>query len=378
MASRILPFVFGLAHAVSPAPQNRAAWLTAPATPFAVQEAAYPSPLSHEIVIRSAAVAINPVDWKVQYGSTFPITYPHILGEDVAGEVVEVGDAVDSIKVGDRVVAYAQGLGTRDSRNGAFQLYAAVPQVLTSKIPDSLSYTDGVVLPLGIATAAAGLFQKGYLELPLPGSGAANGTDAPLTAKKVVLVWGGSSSVGTSAIQLAIAAGIRVATTASPRNHDYVKDLGAEWAFDYRSSTVVDDIVAALKGLELVGVYDAIGDDPTLNAAVAVVNGLADSVSTKVVTVNGFRNEIKDGVKILGFSAAAIGKNEVGPAIFQDFLPSAIQDGLIKPKPTAWVVAEDLEGVQGAVDESRSGVSAQKIVVKLAPEDSTFRDELKI
>jgi hypothetical protein len=105
MASRLLPFVFGLAHAVSPAPQNRAAWLTAPATPFAVREAAYPSPLPHEIVIRSGAVAINPVDWKVQYGSTFPITYPHILGEDVAGEVVEVGSAVDSVKVGDRVVA---------------------------------------------------------------------------------------------------------------------------------------------------------------------------------------------------------------------------------------------------------------------------------
>ncbi len=116
-----------------------------------------------------------------------------------------------------------------------------------------MSFTDAAVLPLGIATAAAGLFQADYLRLPLPVAKADNATGSRVDTKKVVLVWGGSSSVGSSAIQLAAAAGVRVATTASPRNHDYVKGLGAEWAFDYRSENVIGDIVASLKDLELGG-----------------------------------------------------------------------------------------------------------------------------
>ncbi len=104
MLTRALQLFLGLAQTTS-SPQNRAAWLTAPkAWPFVVREAPYPTPLPDEIIIKSGAIAINPVDWKIQYRASFKLEYPHILGQDVAGEVVEIGSAVDSIQVGDRVL----------------------------------------------------------------------------------------------------------------------------------------------------------------------------------------------------------------------------------------------------------------------------------
>lgn len=109
-----------------------------------------------------------------------------------------------------------------------------------------MAYEDAAVLPLALSTAACGLFQKDQLGLEYPSA----------TAKptgKTLLVWGGSTSVGSNAIQLAVAAGYDVIATASPRNFDYVKGLGAGQVFDYNSSTVVADIVAALHGRTIAG-----------------------------------------------------------------------------------------------------------------------------
>ncbi|KAK3690191.1 zinc-binding oxidoreductase CipB [Podospora appendiculata] len=348
--------------------RNRAAYIVAKATPFQVREAPYPSPLPHEIVIKARAVAVNPVDWKLQYQAIFDLKYPHILGEDVAGDVVEVGSAVDTIKVGDRVTAYAEGIPTRDPRNGAFQLYVAVSALMAAKIPASLSFTAATVIPLGAATAAAGLFQEAYLHLPLPVPAQTDQEPVTSTASTdyVLLVWGGSSSVGSNAIQLAVASGARVATTASARNFDYAKGLGAEWVFDYNSPAVVDEIIAAVKkaGVRVAGVFDAIGGNAVVEACVDIVNIVGAHEAT-IATVDPGRNSVLDGVPVRGVAASDIGKNEVGRAIFHGFLPRALETGQFLPKPDAWVVAEGLEGVQKGVDASRRGVSARKVIVTL-------------
>lgn len=143
------------------------------------------------------------------------------------------------------------GLGTNDPKHGGFQLYTVCKDIIVSPIPDSLSFEQAVVLPLAISTAATGLFKKDRLALPYP-------TNASKPTGKSVLVWGGSSSVGSSAIQLAAAAGVTVVTVASSHNLEYVKSLGAEHAFDYKSPSVVDDIVSAVKGTGFTGVFDAI------------------------------------------------------------------------------------------------------------------------
>jgi len=73
--------------------------------PLKVDEAPMPSPEAHEVVIKNSAVAINPVDWKIQDYGLFVEKFPNVLGTDSAGEVVEVGSNVNNFKKGDRVLA---------------------------------------------------------------------------------------------------------------------------------------------------------------------------------------------------------------------------------------------------------------------------------
>jgi len=108
------------------------------------------------------------------------------------------------------------------------------------------------VLPISISTAASGLFVQ--LKLPFP-------TLTPKATGKTILIWGGSSSCGSSAIQLAVAAGWNVATTASKSNHEYVRSLGASKVFDQKDPNIVDEIKGVLK--EGDAVLDCIGSGET-------------------------------------------------------------------------------------------------------------------
>lgn len=166
----------------------------------------------------------------------------------------------------------------RQAANGAFQKYAVVPSIAVSELPYSIPTSVGVVLPLGMSTAAAGLYQKGFLALPLP-------SEKPETLDRTVLIWGGSSSVGSCCIQLAVASGVEVITTASPRNFDYCKRLGAKQCFDYHDRGVEDQIVEALKGKTVAGAYHAVGADGAVQACARIVDRTKGKAI--VVTVRG-------------------------------------------------------------------------------------------
>jgi NADPH:quinone reductase-like Zn-dependent oxidoreductase len=119
------------------------------------------------------------------------------------------------------VLGHAVGTD-KDANNpaeGAFQQYTIVLERMASPIPDTMPFEDAAVLPLAVSTAASGLFQADYLGLRHPSANAE-------PTGETVLVWGGSTSVGSNAIQLAAAAGYEAITTASPRNFSYVRSLG--------------------------------------------------------------------------------------------------------------------------------------------------------
>ncbi len=232
-------------------PMNTAAWLVAKQTKIEVKPAPYTHPHEGEIVVKNHAVAINPLDWIIQVAGNIVfswIKYPSILGSDLAGEVVEVGKGVTRFSVGDRVLGHA--VGTDRKRNspaeGSFQEYTVLLAHMAAPIPNTLSYEKATVLPLALSTAACGLFQKDHLALQYPSA-------TPKPTGKTLLIWGGSTSVGSNAIQLAVAAGYEVITTASPRNFDYVKKLGASQVFDYNSKTVVKDVINAFEGKTIAG-----------------------------------------------------------------------------------------------------------------------------
>ena len=186
-------------------PTNTAAWINAKHAKLEVGPAPYTRPGDDQIVIRNYAVAINPLDWIIQVAGNLTyrwLKYPTVLGSDVAGEVAEVGKEVTRFRVGDRVLGHAVGTDKDSNRaaEGGFQQYTVVLERMAAPIPDTMPFEDAAVLPLALSTASCGLFQADQLGLRHPSAN-------PEPTGRTLLVWGGSTSVGSNAIQLAAAAG---------------------------------------------------------------------------------------------------------------------------------------------------------------------------
>ena len=373
---------------------NHAAWMDTARSPLAVRDAPMEQPGPGQVVIRNRAIAVNPVDWIIQVAGGLAyrwLTYPAVLGSDVAGEIVAVADDVTGFRIGDRVLAHVVGTD-KDSNTfaeGAFQYYSVALEQMTSAIPDTLSYEDASVLPLAVSTAACGLFQTDFLGLRHP-------TLSPAPTGETVLVWGAATSVGSQAVQLAVAAGYEVITTASPHNFGYATALGAAQVFDYRSDTVVDDIAAAFTGKTLAG---AIAFGETSGAAcvriVAKCEGrkfvalaspsvsfasLGEPGRGRLATAGLLRKLIAGTVALqLRARTHRIGtktiygttlkSNEVSRAIYHDFLPAALAAGAYTATPPPRIIGSGLQHLQQALDVQRRGVSAAKIIITLPADD---------
>ncbi|KAH5465942.1 hypothetical protein HBI22_163640 [Parastagonospora nodorum] len=338
---------------------NQAAWITEPkGNPLQVKEAPMPTAAKGQVVIKNKAIAVNPVDWKIQDYGIFLQKYPNVLGTDVAGEVHEVGEGVTHVKKGDRVLGHAFSLVTNDPAEGGFQLYTKCNALVVQKIPASLDFKSATVLPLAISTAAACLFKKETLSLSMPTS-----ASKPSASGKSVLIWGGSSSVGATAIQLAAAAGHKVVSVASKHNLNKIKDLGAEVAVDYNSSSATEDIIAALEGTEFAGVCDCIGSSDAAKAWAPIYKKLGGRYGSVMPGAEGLPEDIQ-GASVFAPSVALDDKY-VGDAVWGKFVPEALEAGALKALPPPVVVGSGLESVQKACDAQRKGVSFGKIVVEL-------------
>lgn len=341
-------------------PSNTAAWQPKPGVSLEIKDTPYTSPPADSVVIKNHAIALNPIDFKLQDIAIFPfLSYPTILGMDSAGEVVEVGSGVSMFKVGDRVLALTGGVSANTPSGSAFQEYSVVVANMVTKIPDNLTYTDAAVMPLGIATSACGLFQKNHLALQYPSL-------SPKSTGQTLLVWGGSSSVGVNAIQLALAAGYEVITTASPRNFEILRGLGASVAIDYNldSATLLEQLVNTLKGRTLAGVLHTAGD---AKGPISICADLFSKVEGNkfFTTTVQLPADMPADFQHSRVFASTIKDNGVAEAVFMDFLPEAIAQGKYKPAPQAEVVGAGLESLQKGLDILRKGVSAKKLVVTL-------------
>ncbi|GAA6033726.1 hypothetical protein JCM8097_004400 [Rhodosporidiobolus ruineniae] len=348
---------------------NNAAWLVEKGAPLEVGPAPVGTPGEAEVLIKVHAVAIEPVDNMVQATGFMVCEWPFLLGQSLAGEVVEVGSAVQNVKKGDRVLGHSVALVTQVSTQAAFQNYALLPALSVAPIPSSLTFERATVLPLALSTAANGLYRDTFLGLPLPKAESPNKEGKG----KVVLVWGGSSSVGSAAIQLATASGVRVVTTASPANFSFVKSLGASSVFDYRSPPVVEDLVAELQkdGEDFAGVFDAVsaGGSVELSAEVASkVEGGKKFVATTLPFAAP--EKLAEGVKTDQVKAILTILDKAGTlakSIYHDYVPSALANGSLQAKPDPVVVeGMGLEAIQKGLERQREGVSAQKVVVTVA------------
>ncbi|MBM7580850.1 zinc-binding dehydrogenase [Jeotgalibacillus terrae] len=217
-----------------------------------VEEFEKPVPAVDEILVKVKAAGLNPVDYKTGQNGSPAWSYPHVLGLDAAGIIEETGSEVTDVKNGDRVVFLADM-----TRKGAFAEYIVTKAHTVSVLPEEVSFTDAAALPVAAYTAYQALFFKLHIQ-----------------KEKSILIHAGAGGVGGFAIQLAKYAGLKVITTASEKNHDYVKQLGADYAIDYKKQDFVEKVKEYTDGLGVNYVLDTVGrENATKSLETLAYNG---------------------------------------------------------------------------------------------------------
>lgn len=176
-----------------------------------------PKPGPGEVLIRIRAAGVNPVDWQVVEGrmeGRVDVKFPAIPGWDVAGVVEATGGGVEEFMPGDEVFSYAR---LPVVQHGTYAEFVVVPEKYVALRPASGSWAQAGGLPLvGLAALQS---------LESVGVGAAKGVNVGVG--EIVLIHAAAGGVGSTAAQIAGARGARVIGTASPRNHEFVSELGA-------------------------------------------------------------------------------------------------------------------------------------------------------
>jgi NADPH:quinone reductase len=205
---------------------------TGPPEVIVYGELPVPKPARTQCLIKVAAVDVNPIDTYIRSGAVpAKLSFPAILGRDLAGAVVATGSGVKRFKPGDRVWATGQGA---EGRQGTFAEFAAVEERWLNPTPAGVSDEQVVALALVGTTAHLGLVRH-----------------ARLRAGEVLFVNGGSGGVGSSVVQMAKNLGARVITTAgSEEKVGICRDLGADLAINYKTQ----DVEAAIKAFAPEGV----------------------------------------------------------------------------------------------------------------------------
>lgn len=231
----------------------RAAYVeqTGPIENIRVGDLPRPAPGPGQVLVKVSATSLNPIDLLVRSGQVpMPLSFPYIIGCDLAGTVEAVGPGVTRFKAGDRVWGSNQGLL---GRQGVTAEYAAVEERWLYPSPSTFSDQEAAAVALTGLTAHLGLFQKGQLK-----------------EGETVYVPGGSGGVGSLVVQMAKAAGARVATAAgSPRKLDLCKSFGADLALNYKT----DDIPARLREFapEGVDVWYETQREPNLEVSIPLL-----------------------------------------------------------------------------------------------------------
>ncbi len=179
-----------------------------------------PEPGPSQCLIKVLAVDVNPIDVYIRSGMVpAKLTFPYILGRDLAGTVMRTGDKVKRFKPGDRVWASNQGT---EGRSGTFAEMGAVEESWLHPIPESVSAEESVAVSLVGITAHVGLVRHAKLQ---PG--------------EILFVNGGTGGIGSSVVQIAKALGARVITTAgTDEKVQACRELGADLALNYKTQDV--------------------------------------------------------------------------------------------------------------------------------------------
>ena len=234
-----------------------------------------------QLAVKIISTALNPVDYQLIESGNPSWDYPHYTGVDLAGEVVEVGQGAEGFEVGDRVACH-----TDLKRKGSFAEFTVVEAIAAAKIPDGVSYDQAAAVLCAGMTAYEAIRQK-----------------LNTAGKQTILIHGGAGGVGGFAIQLAKELGLKVFSTASSVNHDWVRSLGADVAIDYKKEDVTKRIMDETdnEGVELI--FNTISSEEatedlnrlSFSGQLAYIAGGPDLSSVKPFTLSPSIHEVALG-----------------------------------------------------------------------------------
>ncbi len=328
----------------------RAAFITRTGDPGVIECGELPDPVPgpRQVLVRVRAAAINPIDTYVRAGTiAMPLDFPFVVGCDLAGDVVAVGEDVDRLRPGMRVWGSNQGLL---GRQGTCAELAAVDEQWLYPTPDGVTDREAAAAALVSITAHLGLVSHARLE-----------------SGETVFVSGGSGGVGSAVVQIARALGARViATAGTPEKRKAVLDFGADVAIDYRRP----DLVAAVLEAEPrgVNVHWETRREPDFDTAIAM---LADGGRMVIMAGRDARPEFPVGpfyvktCQLLGFVMfkARAQEQAAAAADINRWLASGQLRAPVDRVVTLEHVAE-AHAIQEAATVGGSGALAGKIIVE--------------
>ncbi|MFD4554954.1 NADP-dependent oxidoreductase [Streptomyces sp. NPDC058469] len=265
----------------------------------ALVEVDQPSPGPGEVLVAVRAAGVNPVDWKQRTGYRRPgetdsRVFPAVFGQEVSGVVRETGAGVDGFAVGDEVFGSTVA--------GGYAEYALMPVTVAAHKPAELSFRAAAALPVAAATAYDGLRQ---LDLP---SGA------------TVLITGAGGGVGSAALQIARALGLRAVGVASEGKKDFVESLGAVHV-PSGPDLAARVRAAAPDGVD--GAYDLIGGEVLAEAAAHLTDHTklvtAGAPAPEVEKLGGARVERARNAAVLDALAQLVVRGQLDPHVTRAF-----------------------------------------------------------
>ena len=262
--------------------------------------------------------------------------------------------------------SYTTALTTARVCDGAFAHYTIIHASRAAILPPSIPFTDGAVLPFALAAAIAALYTSipgvALPGVPTPALGLPLPTfpPRPKTGGKLLIVNGGSSSLGSTTTQLATASGLTVFAICSPANFPLATRSGAQKTFSRTDGTLVDDVVAAVResGLPLHGIVDAISSPDTYAVDLAI---LAQLGGGHLACSHPPPAEVPADVQ----AGMIFAVGEGGGELWRGWVGRALGEGGLLCLPGAEVVGKGLETVGGGLEKLKEGVSGVKLVVEI-------------
>ncbi|KAJ6131120.1 hypothetical protein N7523_001580 [Penicillium sp. IBT 18751x] len=380
-----------------------AAISSAKGQPFELKTRPTPKPGPNELLIAVKSVALNPADAIMRDQGLFIPTYPTVLGFDMSGLVLEVGNNVStdtnlalSFQPGiTRVAAFAASFWRScDPDYGPFQERCLVPWQHAISLPDeSISWNHAATLPVAVEVAhnaweIMGIPRMGQATASDPVSAGRTSMDVNNTEQKgnvrkreALLIWGASSSVGTMGVQTArllredpnspFAA---VYATAGSANQSYVCSLGADRVFDYKDPQVVDEIVSVAKedGFVIRHCFLATGQLEQCQAVLKAFFEKDQEGKVKTAKIGSAPvippdTEVVDGVETIFVMPSAVEGERLEQFRYWigTWLRENLDKGTIKPSPEPSVIGKGLGAINAGLDKLLLGVSCTKLVVEV-------------